>query len=63
MPEPTLEEPLDFRPEWFRVAQTGYGKKTDKLRSENAGFNHHLVKPADFGKVEQILATLSQTAT
>jgi hypothetical protein len=42
---------------------TGYGKEIDKLNSHDAGFNHHLVKPADFVKVKQILATVSQKAT
>ena len=45
------------------VALTGYGQATDKLRSQDAGFNHHLVKPADFDKVQQILATVSVKAT
>ena len=45
------------------VAMTGYGKETDKLRSHDAGFDHHLVKPADFGKVKEILATVSEKAT
>ena len=45
------------------VAMTGYGKETDKLRSHDAGFNHHLVKPADFVKVKEILATVSEKAT
>ena len=45
------------------VAMTGYGQDADKLRSQNAGFNHHLVKPADFGKVQEILATVSEKAT
>lgn len=45
------------------VAMTGYGQVTDKLRSHNAGFDHHLVKPADFGKVLQILATVPEKAT
>jgi DNA-binding response OmpR family regulator len=40
------------------VAMTGYGQLTDKQRSHEAGFNHHLVKPANFGKVLQILATV-----
>ena len=42
------------------VAVTGYGQATDKLRSQDAGFNHHLVKPTDFDKVQQILATVSR---
>ena len=44
------------------VAVTGYGQASDKLRSQDAGFNHHLVKPTDFGKVQQILATVSVKA-
>ena len=38
------------------VAMTGYGNEADRERSQAAGFNHHLVKPADFGKVLEILA-------
>jgi PAS domain S-box-containing protein len=45
------------------VAMTGYGQESDRQRSLDAGFNHHLVKPADFGKVQQILATVSEQAT
>jgi len=45
------------------VALTGYGQETDKLRSQDAGFNHHLVKPADFSKVQQVLATVSVKAS
>lgn len=45
------------------VAMTGYGREIDKLRSQEAGFNHHLVKPADYKQVQQILATVSQQAT
>jgi signal transduction histidine kinase/CheY-like chemotaxis protein len=45
------------------VAMTGYGGETDRQRSQEAGFDHHLAKPADFGKVQQILATVSEKAT
>ncbi|MDP9198979.1 MAG: PAS domain S-box protein [Pseudomonadota bacterium] len=44
------------------VAMTGYGQEADRQRSFDAGFNHHLVKPADFGKVQEILATVSAKA-
>ena len=44
------------------VAMTGYGQEADRQRSLDAGFNHHLVKPADFGKVQEILATVSEKA-
>ena len=38
------------------VAMTGYGEAVARQRSRDAGFDHHLVKPADFEKVEAILA-------
>lgn len=44
------------------VALTGYGQDTDRRRSQEAGFDHHLVKPADFGEVQKILATVSEEA-
>ena len=43
------------------VAMTGYGQESDRQRSQEAGFDHHLVKPGDFGKVLQILATVSES--
>jgi len=42
------------------VAMTGYGHATDLRRSNEAGFNHHLVKPADFMKIKEILASVSE---
>ena len=45
------------------VAMTGYAQDADKLRSQEAGFNHHLVKPYHFRQVKEILATVSQIAT
>ncbi len=39
---------------------TGYGQEIDRQRSQEAGFDHHLVKPANFGKVQEILATVSE---
>jgi signal transduction histidine kinase len=45
------------------VAITGYGQVSDGQRSQEAGFDHHLVKPVDFAKVENILATISATVT
>ena len=43
------------------VALTGYSQDADRERSLEAGFDHHLVKPADFGKVQEILATVKAT--
>jgi CheY-like chemotaxis protein len=42
------------------VASTGYGQETDRQTSLQAGFNHHLVKPARFEQLQQILATVSE---
>jgi two-component system CheB/CheR fusion protein len=36
------------------VALSGYGQDEHLRRSREAGFDHHLVKPIDFGKVEKI---------
>ena len=40
------------------VALTGYGRDTDRQMSQDAGFDHHLVKPTDFAEVQKILASL-----
>ena len=37
------------------IAVTGYGQESDKLRSAQAGFAHHLVKPIDPEALEQLL--------
>ncbi len=40
------------------VALTGYGQELDRETSLEAGFDHHLVKPARFAQLQQILATV-----
>jgi len=40
------------------VALTGWGQDTDRRRARDAGFDHHLVKPADMGVLKQLLTTL-----
>ena len=45
------------------VAVTGYGQESDRQHSQEAGFDHYLVKPADFEKVRRILADVSEKAT
>jgi CheY-like chemotaxis protein len=42
------------------VALTGYGQEADKQRADAAGFDHHLVKPVDFAKIEDILSTVTR---
>ena len=37
------------------IAMTGYGQDEDRLRSRDAGFNHHLVKPVDPKVLKQLL--------
>ena len=41
------------------VALTGYGQDSDRQRSQDAGFDHYLVKPADFSEIEKILVAVS----
>lgn len=43
------------------VAMTGYGQEEDRRRSTEAGFDYHLVKPADPQKLEAILAQIGKT--
>jgi CheY-like chemotaxis protein len=43
------------------VAVTGYGQNADRQRSKEAGFDYHLVKPVNFGELEQLLATVLKT--
>ena len=45
------------------VAVTGYRQAADRQRVLEAGFDHYLVKPADFEKVRQILAEVPEKAT
>jgi len=38
------------------VALTGWGQEEDRRRSEEAGFDAHLVKPVDFAALTKLLA-------
>jgi signal transduction histidine kinase len=40
------------------VAMTGYGQEADRLRTREAGFAAHLVKPVDFPDLKRALAAL-----
>lgn len=42
------------------IAVTGYGQDSDRQRSQEAGFDHHLVKPVEAEKLEDLLATLAK---
>jgi CheY-like chemotaxis protein len=38
------------------VALTGYGEQTDRQRSQQAGFHHHLVKPVDPEALQKLIS-------
>jgi CheY-like chemotaxis protein len=38
------------------LAQTGWGQDDDLRRTKEAGFDHHLLKPVDLGRLKAILA-------
>jgi CheY-like chemotaxis protein len=42
------------------VAQTGWGSESDILRTKEAGFDGHLVKPIDFGTLKRVLDDASE---
>jgi DNA-binding response OmpR family regulator len=37
------------------VALTGWGAQEDRVRTQDAGFDHHLTKPAQFDTVSALL--------
>jgi CheY-like chemotaxis protein len=42
------------------IALTGWGQDQDQQRSRAAGFDHHLVKPVDIGKLRDLLTHRSE---
>ena len=46
---------LDANRRLVMVAFSGFGEPDDLQKSREAGFEHYLVKPVDFGRVRQIL--------
>jgi signal transduction histidine kinase/CheY-like chemotaxis protein len=42
------------------VALTGYGLDDDRQRTKKAGFDHHLVKPVEFEKLQAIITDLGK---
>jgi len=54
-----LARHLRTRPETadaMLVAVTGYGQESDRARTREAGFDHHLVKPIDLDRLQAVLA-------
>ena len=41
------------------IALTGWGQEEDRRKSNEAGFDHHLVKPVDLGALQALLASIS----
>lgn len=39
---------------YFLIALTGYGQAEDKERAKQAGFHHHLTKPAGLKEIEKV---------
>lgn len=52
--EPALQKTV------LLVAVTGYGQESDRQRSGEAGFDHHLVKPLDIEALQQLLAKIME---
>lgn len=46
----------------FLVALTGWGQEEDKRRSQEAGFDHHMVKAVDPVALDQLLARVEPTS-
>jgi CheY-like chemotaxis protein len=41
------------------IAVTGYGQESDRRRTRQAGFHHHLVKPVDLRAVDEVLTRMA----
>jgi CheY-like chemotaxis protein len=44
------------------AALTGWGQEDDRRRTKAAGFDHHLVKPAEPAVLERLLASLKSSS-
>ena len=44
----------------FMVAMTGWGREDDKRRTEEAGFDRHLVKPVAFEQLDGVMRSLCE---
>jgi CheY-like chemotaxis protein len=41
------------------VAVTGWGQREDRQLAADAGFDHHLTKPVDFGRLSALVGSTS----
>lgn len=53
---------MNLSPRPLLIALTGYGQAEDVRRSKEAGFDHHLVKPADPQALTDLLASVQKSA-
>jgi CheY-like chemotaxis protein len=44
----------------YAIAMSGFGTSQDVVRSQQAGFRHHLVKPVEPGILERLLAEAAE---
>ena len=42
------------------IALTGYGQPEDQKRAHEAGFDYHMVKPADLARLLELLAEVKE---
>ena len=47
----------------FMVAVTGWGQEDDRRRSEEAGFDRHIVKPLDAAALRRLLAGVATASS
>jgi CheY-like chemotaxis protein len=53
----SIREQPDFR-DITLIALTGWSQEKDRHRSQKAGFDHHLTKPANVGVLETLLTSV-----
>ncbi|HEY6511395.1 MAG TPA: response regulator [Burkholderiaceae bacterium] len=46
----------------YIIAVTGWGQEGDRRKAAEAGIDHHLVKPADIDRLQELLDNVAQTA-
>jgi CheY-like chemotaxis protein len=50
-----LMQKLNSNRQLFGIALTGFGMEEDIRKTRDAGFKHHLVKPIDVTKLDQLI--------
>jgi DNA-binding response OmpR family regulator len=42
---------------------TGYGLESDKMKAQEAGIDHYIVKPVDLTRLRELLSVLAEQST